>query len=277
VKKVYERNPGPTVHVELSARSPSGELATLTSACSRPNTSIEMKPEKLTIFIGFDPKESIAFHTLVHSITCHASQPVVIVPINLENLKSIFWRDRDPKQSNEFSFTRFLVPHLMDYRGWALFMDCDMMMREDVFNIFHETAHEPGKAVYVVKHDYEAKEGLKYLNTVQYAYPRKNWSSFVLWDCGHPSNRKVTKDWVNEATGLELHRFTWLADEEIGELHVRWNWLVGDYVNPPADVANVHWTLGGPYFEGYEGVDFSHEWFQMRDKMAHCLQLRPRP
>jgi hypothetical protein len=115
----------------------------------------------------------------------------------------------------------------MDYNGWALFMDCDMMFREDVFNIFDEIKGQEGKAVYVVKHDYEPKDGLKYLNTVQYAYPRKNWSSFVLWDCGHRSNRKVTKEWVNQASGLELHRFTWLEDSEIGELDVRWNRSAG--------------------------------------------------
>lgn len=231
-----------------------------------------MDTRKLTIFIGFDPIESIAFHTLVHSITYYASSPVRIVPVNNQNMQTIFTRPRDPKQSNEFSFSRFLVPYLMDYKGWAIFMDCDMMLREDIYNVFSEIKDQPGKAVYVVKHDYEVKEGLKYLNTVQYAYPRKNWSSFVLWDCGHKSNKKVTNDWVNEASGLELHRFTWLDDTEIGELNVRWNWLVGDYVNPPDNVANVHWTLGGPYFNEYKDVDFCHEWFEMRDNMMQCLQ-----
>ncbi len=232
-----------------------------------------MNTPKLTIFIGYDPVESIAFHTLIQSVTHYASHPVSIVPVNIRNLKAHFYRERDPKQSNEFSFSRFLVPHLMDYNGWALFMDCDMMFREDVFNLFDEIKGQEGKAVYVVKHDYEPGKGLKYLNTVQYAYPRKNWSSFVLWDCGHPSNRKVTKEWVNQASGLELHRFTWLEDAEIGELNVRWNWLVGDYINPPANVANVHWTLGGPYFNEYRDVDFHQEWFEMRDRMMHCEQI----
>jgi hypothetical protein len=227
---------------------------------------------KLTIFIGYDPVESIAFHTLVQSITHYASQPVHIVPLNIRNLKSHFTRERDPKQSNEFSFTRFLVPSLMDYKGWALFMDCDMMFREDVFNVFDELRNQEGKAVYVVKHDYEPGDKVKYLNTVQYAYPRKNWSSFVLWNCGHVSNKKVTNEWVQEASGLELHRFTWLDDSEIGELNVRWNWLVGDYKNPPPDVANVHWTLGGPYFNECRTADFHEEWFKMRDRMMHCAQ-----
>ncbi|MBK7806448.1 MAG: hypothetical protein KA270_03280 [Saprospiraceae bacterium] len=232
-----------------------------------------MTSTKLTIFIGFDPVESISFYTLIHSITHFASQPVFIVPLNIRNLNSHFYRERDPKQSNEFSFTRFLVPYLMDFQGWALFMDCDMMLREDIFNIFEEIKNQEEKAVYVVKHDYDVKEGLKYLNTVQYSYPRKNWSSFVLWNCGHKSNKKVTQEWVNVASGLELHRFTWLDDTEIGELNIRWNWLVGEYKNPPDNVANVHWTLGGPYFNEFKDVDFNHEWFEMKDKMIHCSQI----
>jgi hypothetical protein len=232
-----------------------------------------MSLPKLTIFIGYDPVESISFFTLIQSIIHFASEPVSIVPVNIRNLNSHYFRERDPKQSNEFSFTRFLVPHLMAYNGWALFMDCDMMLREDIFNLFEETKTHPDKAVYVVKHDYIAKEGLKYLNTIQYSYPRKNWSSFVLWNCSHESNKTVTKEWVNTASGLELHRFTWLHDSEIGELNVRWNWLVGEYADPPENVANVHWTLGGPYFNECKDVDFSAEWFAMRNKMMNCAQI----
>jgi hypothetical protein len=226
----------------------------------------------LNIFIGFDPLESVAFHGCVHSLMTHASQPLSLNPLNLDNLLDHFDRPRDPKQSNTFSFSRFLVPYLMEFEGWALFMDCDMMLRTDVLRVFEAVEQNPGKAVYVVKHDYEIKETTKYLNTVQYSYPRKNWSSFVLWNCSHPSNRAVTREWVHEATGLELHRFTWLKDDEIGELDIRWNWLVGDYCNPPEDVYNVHWTLGGPYFNEYQNVDFAPEWFSMRDRMMYCHQ-----
>ncbi|MBM3402017.1 MAG: glycosyltransferase [Bacteroidetes bacterium] len=226
----------------------------------------------LTIYIGYDSVESVAWHTLVHSIYSHASQPVSIVPLNLNNLKGIYTRERDPKQSNDFSFTRFLVPYLNNYDGMAIFMDCDMLLRTDIYKIFDEIDNLTEKAVYVVKHDYEAKEGLKYLNTVQYSYPRKNWSSFILWNCNHTSNRKVTSDYVNSASAMELHRFLWLEDSEIGELDVRWNWLVGDYSNPPSDVKNIHWTLGGPYFNEFKDVDFSEEWSNSFEKMKNCDQ-----
>ena len=228
--------------------------------------------EILTVYIGYDHVESVAFHTLVHTIHSKSSKPVRIVPLNINSLKEVFTRERDPKQSNDFSFTRFLVPYLNNYNGYAIFMDCDMILRTDIYKIFDQLKNQEDKAVYVVKHDYEVKEGLKYLNTVQYAYPRKNWSSFVLWNCNHPSNKKVDLNHVNNGSAMELHRFLWLDDNEIGELDIRWNWLVGDYINPPIDVNVVHWTLGGPYFNEFKDADFAKEWFEEESKMNNCDQ-----
>ncbi|HNE44287.1 MAG TPA: hypothetical protein PKY91_13650, partial [Rhodocyclaceae bacterium] len=179
---------------------------------------------------------------------------------------------RDAKQSNGFSFSRFLVPYLCDYQGFGVFFDCDMMLRTDINDIFAEVDKDPGKAVYVVKHDYEPRDEVKFLNTRQYKYPRKNWSSVVLWNCAHPANRVVTTDYVNHATAMDLHRFHWLKDDEIGDLNIRWNWLVGEYAEPPADVKNVHWTVGGPYFIEYQDVDFSDEWFKEAARMGFCAQ-----
>ncbi len=231
-----------------------------------------MNSNVLKIFVGYDAVESVAWHTMVHSILSRSSSPVSIVPINLANLRGIYRRPRDPKQSNEFSFSRFLVPYLCGYQGYAAFFDCDMMLRTDVTQLFDEADLDPMKAVHVVKHDYEPKDDVKYLNTVQYKYPRKNWSSVVVWNCGHPSNRKVTPDFVNTASAMDLHRFTWLKDDEIGALDVRWNWLVGEYADPPKNVHNVHWTVGGPYFDEFRDADFAQEWFEERDRMGFCLQ-----
>lgn len=231
-----------------------------------------MNSSVLKIFIGYDPVESVAWHTMTHSILSRSSVPVAIVPVNIANLKGIYTRERDPKQSNEFSFTRFLVPFLSGYEGFAAFFDCDMLLRTDVAALFDLAAKDPAKAVHVVQHDYEPRDDIKYLNTVQYRYPRKNWSSVVLWNCGHPSNRAVTPEFVNTATPMELHRFQWLKDEEIGAVDVRWNWLVGEYADPPQDVHNVHWTVGGPYFHEYKGADFAQEWFAEHERMNFCLQ-----
>jgi len=231
-----------------------------------------MHSEIIKIFIGYDPVESVAWHTMAHSIFTRSSRPVAIIPVNINNLKSVFYRERDSKQSNAFSFTRFLVPYLSDFEGYALFFDCDMMLRTDINEIFSVIEKQPNKAVYVVKHTYEPRDDIKYLDTVQYKYPRKNWSSVVLWNCSHPSNKMLTPYYVNSASGLELHRFSWLKDEEIGELDVRWNWLVGEYDSAPDDVKNVHWTVGGPYFEEYKTSDFAEEWFSEKTEMVRCMQ-----
>lgn len=231
-----------------------------------------MESSVIKVFIGFDKVESIAWHTFAHSIFRQSSNPVALIPLYLENLKGIYTRPRDQKQSNEFSFTRFLVPYLSNYEGYALFFDCDMLLREDITKIFEAVDKEPGKAVYVVKHDYVPNDQIKYLGTKQYAYPRKNWSSVILWNCAHPANRSVTPEFVNTASPMELHRFLWLKDDEIGELDVKWNWLVGEYENPPRDVKNVHWTVGGPYFIEYQNVDFSEEWFKENALMNFAAQ-----
>lgn len=234
-----------------------------------------MRHDVVKVFVGFDPVESVAWHTMVHSIFRHSTKPVAIVPLKTDNMSDIYTRPRDPKQSNEFSFTRFLIPYLSDYCGYSLFFDCDMLLRDDICNILDVLKEKPEKAVYVVKHTYKPREDVKYLNTIQYKYPRKNWSSVVLWNCAHPANKIVTPEFVNSATGLDLHRFTWLKDDEIGELDIRWNWLVGEYDDPPEDVKNVHWTNGGPYFHEFQNVDFANEWQEEHANMSHCLQRTP--
>lgn len=235
-----------------------------------------MKP--LKIFVGYDFVESIAFHVLVHSIQSRSTIPISIIPVDLYNFQTFYERPRDPKQSNEFSFSRFLVPHLCDYEGWALFLDCDMMFRTDVAELL-AYMNDDSYAMRVVKHDYSPNNQIKYLDTVQYPYPRKNWSSVVLWNCEHPANKVVTPEFVQEKSGLELHRFTWLKDEEIGELPVEWNWLVGEYAldeEMKRKVKNVHWTVGGPYFDEYSHVDFADEWFEEKALMQNCNQRSKR-
>ena len=231
-----------------------------------------MANEILKIFIGYDAVESVAWHTLAHSIYAQSSRPVALIPLNIKNLQSIYKRDRDDRQSNSFSYTRFLVPHLTNYSGLALYLDCDMLLRCDISEILEVINHDPGKAVYVVKHDYETKHSHKYLNNKQESYPRKNWSSLILWNCSHPSNKIVNTEFVETASPAQLHRFTWLSDDEIGGIDKEWNWLVGEYESPPDSVKNVHWTIGGPYFDEYINADFSKEWFEAKNAMLSCEQ-----
>lgn len=232
--------------------------------------------ELIKIFIGYDKVENVAFHTLAHSIYSRSSRPVAIIPVNLANIKDIYKRKFDERQSNEFSFSRFLVPYLCGYHGYGIFMDCDMMLQADIAEIFNAIIEQPGKAVYVVKHDYTPRNDTKYLGATQYKYPRKNWSSVILWNCGHPKNKKVSAGFVNKATPSNLHGFGWLKDEEIGSLSIEWNWLVGEYDDrpkPPGGVKNVHWTVGGPYFNEYRDVEFSDEWREEKREMMNCEQV----
>ena len=217
-----------------------------------------MHDSVLRIGIGYDRVESTSWHTLVHSIMTRATRPVSIIPINLTNLKGIYTRQRDPKQSNEFSFTRFLMPYLCGFQGQSMFMDCDMLVRTDINELFE--LFDDQYAVQVVKHDYSPCDQTKYLGTVQYSYPKKNWSSVMLFN--NEKCQALTPEYVNTATGLELHQFKWLEDEAlIGDIPLEWNWLAGEY-EPRKDVKNIHYTEGGPYFKDTVSTDDADEWFE---------------
>ena len=221
----------------------------------------------LSIFIGYDPRESVAFYTLAHSIVRRASVPVSISPLAQSQLKGIYRRTRGPTESTEFSLTRFLVPHLSGYSGWSIYMDCDMLCRADISQLMLEASPQGGKAVLVCKHDYVPKGERKFLDQVQTKYPRKNWSSLMLFN--NERCRALEPRYVNSASGLELHRFAWTEDRLIGALEREWNWLVGEYPHN-AGARIVHFTRGGPYFEAYRDCDYAEEWFAEFESMRQC-------
>lgn len=227
--------------------------------------------QQMRIFIGYDEVESIAYHTLVQSIIDHCSIPVTITPLKLSHLRHLLDRPRDPRQSNEFAFSRFLVPYLCGYEGWAMFMDCDMLFRDDPANLWG--LRDERFAVQVVKHDYVPRTHTKFLGNEQTRYRRKNWSSVMLFNCDRC--RVLTPEFVNTAPGLELHRFEWLEDDEIGELPIEWNWLVGEYAyNPHAK--NVHFTIGGPWFWEYSNAPYHTEWFVRNGRAMQANQASDR-
>lgn len=221
----------------------------------------------LNIYIGYDPREAVAFHALSHSILRRSSVPVSIAPLVQSQLKKLYWRPRGPTESTEFSMTRFLVPHLSGFAGWSVFMDCDMLCRVDISELMRQAERQPDKAVLVCKHDYVPKTERKFLDQVQTKYARKNWSSLMVFN--NERCRSLGVDYVNSASGLELHRFAWVDERAIGELPLEWNWLVGEYdYNPGAKI--VHFTIGGPYFEPYRDCDYAQEWFAEFDSMRQC-------
>jgi len=214
----------------------------------------------MKVFVGYDTREDIAYQVCKHSII--SKQPNADVqPLKQQELRDAGWYTRpvDKLASTEFTFTRFLIPELTNFDGWALFMDCDMILTTDIKKLFDQA--DDKYAVMCVHHDYKVQEGVKMDGQKQTVYPRKNWSSVVLWNCGHPSNKVVTTDLINdpETTGKYMHRFSWLKDEEIGELDHTWNYLVGvydDYEKPNL----IHYTEGGPWFENYRECEFADLW-----------------
>ena len=210
----------------------------------------------IRVFIGYDPREALAFSVLAYSIHARASRPVSIAPIMLSQLQGVMTRERHPLQSTDFSFSRFLTPYLSGYEGWSVFMDCDMLMRDDVANLF--ALRDDRYAAMVVKHDHVPKEQRKFLDQPQSAYQKKNWSSVILFN--NAKCRALTPEYVNKASGLELHQFKWLdSDDLIGAIPDCWNHLVG-YSAPRKDASLVHYTLGGPYFDEFRNCEYSDEW-----------------
>ena len=211
----------------------------------------------LQVYIGYDPRESVAFYTLAHSIVARSSIPLAIAPLMRRHLGHLYTRSRGPTESTEFSLTRFLVPALSGYSGWSIYMDCDMLCRADIADLIALIERNADKAVLVCQHDYVPKTERKFLNQVQTRYTRKNWSSLMLFN--NERCKALTSQYVNCATGLDLHRFAWIDDALIGSIPLEWNWLVGEYeYNPKARIA--HFTRGGPYFPEYADCDYAGEW-----------------
>jgi len=226
----------------------------------------------IRVFIGFDSAEDVSFSVLAHSIHARASEPVAITPVMLSQLKDVYQRAHNPLQSTEFSFSRFLTPWLAGYEGWAVFMDCDMLMREDIAGLWK--LRDERYAVQVVKHVHVPKEAVKFNEHTQTKYEKKNWSSVMLMNCARC--KALTPEYVNNASGLELHQFKWLESEElIGALPAKWNHLVS-YDPPRPDAALAHFTIGGPWFKEYEDCEFADEWRAERVRMLSSVTAKPK-
>jgi len=216
--------------------------------------------KKINLFVGFDPREAVAYHVFCSSIIQNTSVPVQITPLVLSQLQE--FNERHDDRSNDFVYSRFLTPYLSDFKGWAIFADGDMICQGDLKELIDMA--DPSKAVMVVKHDYQTKATQKYLGNINENYPRKNWSSVILWNCDHPKHKILTPDFVSKQTGKFLHRFSWLDDQDIGELPLEWNWLASEYrVNREAKL--IHFTLGTPCFKDYKNSDMADIWYHYYD------------
>ena len=215
------------------------------------------------IYIGFDDNEVSAYHACVNSIEHNTKSPVTVLPLQQDELRNnkIYNRPIDDLGSTQFTFTRFLVPYLCEYEGWSLFIDCDFIFLDDIDKLF--SLCDDRYAVMCVKHDYRPTSNTKMGGKTQYVYPRKNWSSLVLWNNAHPANSKVTPSLVNTESAQFLHRFTWLDDSDIGSVSHEWNWLVDWYTEPiDGKPKALHYTEGGPWIDGYYNCSYNKEWYK---------------
>jgi lipopolysaccharide biosynthesis glycosyltransferase len=218
--------------------------------------------ELIKIVIGFDQRESIAYHAFCQSIIEKSSMPVQFLPLAINTLKN--YKETHTDQSNDFIYSRFLTPHLNNFEGWAIFADGDMICQSDIKELWD--LRDESKALMVVKHDYLTKANIKYLGNKNENYPRKNWSSVILWNCYHPKHKILTPEFIQNQTGKYLHRFSWLDDKEIGEIPKEWNWLAIEYPeNKNAKL--IHYTLGTPCFKEYEKTDMSDIWYKTFERV----------
>lgn len=219
----------------------------------------------IRVYIGYDADvEPVAYHVCAGTIIRYCSEPVSITPLHLGNFRW-FYQERHADGSNAFIYTRFLVPYLEGFRGHAIFLDGDMILREgvDLAELWNMRSHR--LAVQVVKHpDYETKHPIKYMGAKNENYPRKNWSSVILWNCGHGRNRDLTPEYVTGKPGSFLHRFEWLKDDVIGDLPAEWNRLVLEQPVTQDDKL-LHYTIGTPCFEAYANGPEAHEWYRAAD------------
>lgn len=208
----------------------------------------------IRVFVGFDPREAVCYHVFCHSVARRTRRVVGFTPLKAEPLPGFEGR-RDG--SNDFIYSRFLVPTLCDFKGWAIYADGDMVCLADIEELWR--LRDDRFAVMVAKHDYKTKQSVKYTGAANRDYPRKNWSSLILWNGSHPANRALTQAQVAAASGAWLHGFKWLDDELIGSIPLEWNWIDTELpYNPEAKL--VHYSLGAACFPGYEKTDHAHLW-----------------
>lgn len=221
----------------------------------------------IKIFIGYDQREIVAYHVCSNSIIRQSTNPLSISPLALNLLKD--YNELHTDGSNHFIYSRFLVPYLMDYNGWAIFIDGDMILRDDITKLWN--LKDDQYAVQVVKHNYKTKMPVKYLGAKNEDYPCKNWSSVILWNCSHIKNKSLTPEFIENATGAKLHRFTWLDESDIGELPIEWNWLPDEF-GSNEEAKLLHFTLGLPSFYEFTGSPMANEWHAEKILTNYCEQ-----
>ena len=224
------------------------------------------------VFVGYDSREDIAWQVCRHSLLRHSGDRAEAIPLRQNVLRELglYTRPHDLGASTEFSITRFLTPYLAAQSGWVMFCDCDFLFTTDVSQVLDGL--DDSKAVYCVQHDYTPVHQVKMDGKRQAVYPRKNWSSFMIFNCDHPDVKALTPEVVNSAPPAFLHRFEWVSDQnDIGSLDRDWNFLEGEYPAPDYIPQVIHYTNGGPWFEEWKNCDFAELWNAERDMYLESI------
>ena len=228
------------------------------------------KNKSLNIFIGYDPNETIAYHTCVQSLIDNSKIPLKITPLKLSHFKKFYKRKKRKVDSTEFSISRFLVPYLSNYKDYSLYLDCDIVINSNLENLIKRVEETKNKtALWCVKHNYKLSSNKKFLQNTQYAYSKKNWSSFMIFNNSKCKN--LTPKFIENANGLYLHQFKWLQDKKITNLSSQWNILVGEQ-KIPKKIKGIHYTLGGPYFKKYSNCEKAEIWKKYFTKTIYPLK-----
>jgi hypothetical protein len=194
----------------------------------------------LRVFIGFDPRAHVAFHACANSIIARCSKPVAITPLVLPTLPI------SKTGLTQFTFTRFLVPYLCEYKGYALFMDSDVIVLGDIAELFETAAADPSKAVHAVKFESGSPATVDHLNRFERA-------AVMLFNCEHPDNVKLTPEFIEKGEGL--HGLKWT--QAIGDLPEEWQHVVM-YQNPKL-AKLIHYTAGVPIWPETVNLGYAKE------------------
>jgi hypothetical protein len=212
----------------------------------------ESRADRLRVYIGYDEREKVAYDVAEKTAKAWGCD---VIPLYEERLRyhglltrptdrrgGLFDLNSNAPMSTEFAISRFFVP-VLAHAGWCLFADSDVVFTEDPLELM--AFADPDKALHCVKHDAFNADGTKMRGQSQTSYARKCWSSVILWNCDHPSNKRLNLSLLNQWPGRDLHGLKWLADSEIGELPSEANWLVGIQPKPERPIV-CHFTLGTP-------------------------------
>lgn len=227
---------------------------------------------RLKVYVGYDSREDIAWQVCRLSLNRHASIPVEVYPLRQDTVRELglYTRPQDKGAATEFSLTRFLVPYIAAHEGWTVFVDCDFLFTTDIARLLDSL--DPAKAAYVVQHDYVPRSASKMDGQVQTTYPRKNWSSFMVFNGAHPAIKALTPDVVNTQSPAYLHRLSWVEDKDLGALDLGWNFLEGEYDKPAQVPPAIHYTNGGPWFPNCQHVDFADLWIAEKARFEKTLE-----